>query len=119
MRSVILKAVCRILAWILLLAILALSIGPASTRPITGAPQSLEHFGIFFPTGVALAIGYPLNERFLFVGLTIYCALIEVAQMFVPTRHARWSDFAVDASAACLGVAVVLIAKKVKPALRP
>jgi VanZ family protein len=38
--------------------------------------------------------------------LVIFAGAIEFAQIFAPGRHARISDFLVDAFAACIGVAV-------------
>ena len=38
------------------------------------------------------------------IGAVAFCAAIEVAQLMVPGRHARVSDFVVDATAACIGI---------------
>jgi VanZ family protein len=42
-----------------------------------------------------------------------FCGGLEVAQLFIPGRHARISDFAVDVIAALMGIAAGnLIAQK-------
>jgi hypothetical protein len=46
-------------AWLLALAIVALSRGPLSTRPVTGTRHNLEHILAFILTGVTFALGYP------------------------------------------------------------
>ena len=109
------RRACQIAAWGLLLAIVAISLVPASERPVTGLPHALEHFGIFFPTGIAFAIGYPAKERLLLAALIVFSGSIELAQMLAYGRHGRWSDFAVDAVAACLGILIVLVVTKVRP----
>jgi VanZ family protein len=116
MRSGI-RRVCQFAAWVLLLAITALSLVPSSLRPITILPHALEHFAIFFATGTAFAVGYPKKELLQLVTLIAFAGSIEFAQMWAPGRHARLSDFAIDASAACIGVAILLIGTRIKPAL--
>jgi VanZ family protein len=99
----------RIAAWLLTVAIFVLSIVPPWLRPETGAPHSLEHFAIFFATGVAFGVGYSLKQVSVMVGLLIFAGAIEFAQVFIPGRHARLSDFVIDALALCFGVAVTSV----------
>lgn len=108
------KGVFRLTGWFLLFAIGALSLVSPELRPITFFPHALEHFAIFFSTGVAFAVGYPKREWLLLFALTAYAASIEYAQTSVPGRHARLSDLAIDVTAACLGVMVVFIGVKLK-----
>jgi VanZ family protein len=84
--------------------IVALSLNPASVRPTTGTPHDLEHLLIFLATGMAFGLGYPHRFGLLTIALPTFAAAIEVAQTWVPGRHARMSDFLVDAAASCLGV---------------
>jgi VanZ family protein len=92
----------RILAWFLVAAIVVLCLVPSGLRPVTGAPHALEHFVIFAATGSAFGLGY--GARYLIpIGLVLFAGAIELAQFTVPGRHARLSDFIVDAFAACLG----------------
>jgi hypothetical protein len=78
--------VLRVAAWLLVATIAALSLVPPSWRPVTGAGHGLEHIAIFLATGLAFGLGH-----------------------FVPGRHARMSDFVIDAASACIGVAVALV----------
>ena len=102
----------QIVAWLLVLAIVALSIGPPTSRPVTGAGHNLEHFAIFMATGAAFGFGYPLRVFILPIAMLAFSAVIELAQLMVPGRHARLSDFLTDATAACLGVFVSLLVVK-------
>ena len=100
----------RLSAWVLSGAIVILSIVPAPLRPETPVPHSLEHFGIFFATGVAFAFGYSSRTLNLVIELIGFAGFVEVVQILIPGRHARLSDFIVDAVALCLGVAIASLA---------
>ena len=45
-------------------------------------------------------------------GLIVFAAAIEIAQYWIPGRHARLGDFIVDAVSACVGVAVAWLSIK-------
>jgi VanZ family protein len=92
----------RISAWFLAAAIVVLSLVPSGLRPITGAPHAFEHFVIFAATGFAFGLGYGARYLIL-IELVIFAGAIELAQFTARGRHARLSDFIVDAFAACLG----------------
>jgi VanZ family protein len=94
----------RVVAWLALVAIIVLSLVPPSARPITFFPHKIEHAGIFLFDGVAFGIGYVGYERLLSFGAVIFCVCIELAQLVIPGRHARSSDFLVDAIAVCIGI---------------
>jgi VanZ family protein len=94
----------RIIGWVLAVVITVLSLVPPQLRPETGAPHDVEHFALFFATAVAFGFGYSHKPVIVAVALVIFAGAIEVAQIFVPGRHARWSDFIVDAAALCVGV---------------
>jgi VanZ family protein len=105
-----LKKICRASAWLLALAIVVLSLVPPSYRPITEASHNLEHLAIFLATGFAFGVAYPDKSFALVIELVIFCGAIELAQRWVPGRHARLSDFIVDAAAACIGLGVASVA---------
>ena len=102
-----LQNINRVVAWLLLLAIVVLSVVPPSLRPTTSAPHQIEHAAIFLATGISFGMAYLGRERLLSIGAIIFCAAIELAQLYVPGRHGRLSDFIVDATAAVLGVFVL------------
>jgi VanZ family protein len=84
-------------------AIVILSVVPPALRPETALPHDLEHFIIYFATGVAFAVGYQIRASLLVTLLVIFSGVVEIAQLFVPGRHARLSDFVVDALAVTFG----------------
>src|SRR6516162_3970880 len=94
----------RIAAWVLTAAIVVLSLVPPTLRPETSAPHSVEHFTIYGATGIAFGLGYKHRHDLLAILLLAFSGFIEIAQLFVPGRHARVSDFIIDATAACFGL---------------
>jgi VanZ family protein len=84
-----------------------LSLVPPELRPETGAPHDLEHFLIYGATGIAFSLGYHLRVWFLVVSFAVFAGCVEMVQLFVPGRHARFRDFIVDAVAMWLGVLTV------------
>jgi VanZ family protein len=100
------QRISQAVAWLLAGAIVVLSLSPPSVRPTTGAAHGLEHFLIFLATGLAFGFGYARRAGLLMFALPTFAAAIEVAQNWVPGRHARMSDFLVDAASSCLGVAL-------------
>ena len=94
----------RLVAWFALAAIVVLSLVPPGARPTTFFPHKIEHAGIFFVDGIAFGIAYRGYEWLSSIGAVIFCAGIELAQLMIPGRHARLSDFFVDAAAICVGI---------------
>src|SRR6266516_3918505 len=94
-----------------------LSLSTPSVRPTTGAAHGLEHFLIFLATGMAFGFGYSRRAGLLTIALPTFAAAIEVAQNWVPGRHARMSDFLVDAAALWLGVGLSYAFLKLKAAV--
>jgi VanZ family protein len=111
-----LERLFRVVAWLLTLAIVMLSLGPPSTRPVTGAGHNFEHLLIFVATGAAFGLGYPRRFLLLPVALLAFTGAIEVAQMMVPGRHARLSDFLTDAAASCVGIGLSFVLVKLMAA---
>ena len=93
----------RVAAWISIAALVLLTIVPPSARPVPAVPHHLEHFASFFIAGALWYLGYP---RRLLVSLTLavlFAGGLELLQMLVPGRHARFVDFAVDVIGAWTG----------------
>jgi VanZ family protein len=111
------QKIFQIVAWLLAAAIVVLSLSPPSVRPTIGAAHSLEHFLIFLVTGLAFGFGYSRQAGLLTIALPAFAAVIEVAQIWVPGRHARMSDFLVDAAASCVGVVLPYAFVKLRAAV--
>jgi VanZ family protein len=85
---------------------------PPNLRPTTDAPHDVEHAAAFLITGVLFGLAYPGREWILSIGAVLFCAMIEILQLYVPGRHARGIDFVVDVSAALAGVLVAALGSR-------
>jgi VanZ family protein len=110
-RSEFIPAV-RIVGWSLAAAIVVLSVVPPAFRPVTAAPHGLEHFLIYWAVGLAFGLGYERKRGLLAILLLIFTGSVEIAQLFVPGRHARLSDFIVDAGAIWTGLICVSLFRR-------
>ena len=108
-----LRTLARALAWSLATAIVVLSVVPPTLRPETTLPHDLEHVAIFWATGVAFALGYGLTPL-LATALVVFSGGVEIVQMFMPGRHARLSDFVVDALASVIGLITVSLVTQMR-----
>jgi VanZ family protein len=98
------RLIFRVAAWFLLLAIVVLSVVPPTYRPVTPAPHDVEHLVIFLLMGLAFGLGYESRPVLQIIGLVAFSAGIEALQLYVPGRHARLSDFLVNAVSVAFGV---------------
>jgi VanZ family protein len=103
------RKILQVMAWLLILAITVLSLVPPGIRPVTPAPHNLEHLAIFVATGLAFGLAYPKRHLTQLIALLAFTASIEIAQFWVPGRHARLSDFIVNAVGVGLGAGLALI----------
>lgn len=105
--------VFRLIAWGLVAAIAFAMLGPASQRPQLNAGQNIEHALAFVPLGLAFGLAYTRHRWLTAAGVIGFTGLIELLQLLVPGRHARLSDFVVDAIAAALGLVIVATFERV------
>lgn len=111
------RRIFQIAGWLLLVVTAGLSLVPPSYRPVTVIPHNLEHLAIFLATGFAFGLGYPNKYVSRIVFLIAFVAFIEIAQLLVPGRHARVSDFIIDALGVSIGVGLghLVGARKITP----
>jgi VanZ family protein len=100
------RKIIRLIAWVLLATAVVLTVVPAHFRPVTGFPSPVEHFAMFFLIGSAFALGYSRSDYPLCGAALAFAGSLELLQFFVPGRHARLSDFAIDALATVIGIAL-------------
>jgi VanZ family protein len=104
----------RVSAWSLATVIVILSIVPPHLRPETWSPHALEHIAIFSATGLAFGLGYQRRHGLLAILLVLFSGAVEIAQLFVPGRHARLSDFIIDALAISGGLMAVSLVAQIR-----
>src|SRR4051794_29488285 len=112
--------IARWIALALALAIAAVTLGPISVRPMTGAAPDLERVFAFALLGGAIALGYS-SHRDLIVSVLLavaFAAFLEVSQNFVPNRHGLMHDFVVKSLAVIVGAVAVWILRRVHRACR-
>ncbi len=100
-------SIARLTAWTAFTAIVLLTFVPPALRPVSAIPHALEHFAVFLLVGGAFALGYARQRVAIAVAAAPMSAVLELLQLFAPGRHARLSDFVINALGACAGVAVV------------
>jgi VanZ family protein len=96
----------RLVAWGLAAAVTFATLGPPRYRPHADLGQSGEHALAFVLVGLAFGLAYRRNRLLTALAAVAMTGAIEVLQFWAPGRHARLSDFVVDALAACAGLAV-------------
>ena len=98
--------ILRIFAWLLAAAATFATLGPARYRPHSNLGQDAEHALAFVLIGLAFGLAYPRHRLLTSAVAVALIGMIEILQLWVPGRHARFEDFAVDALAALAGLAV-------------
>lgn len=86
----------QVAAWLLLFAIAALSILSPSYRIVTILPQPIEHLVAFLLTGLTFSLAYPSRYGAQSVAFLLFTVGVELAQLWIPGRHARLSDMIVN-----------------------
>jgi VanZ family protein len=98
----------RFIAWPLAAAVTFASLGPARYRPELRITHDGEHALAFVLIGLVFALAYPRQRPLIAGASVVLIGLLELLQLFVSGRHARLSDFLIDALAALIGIAVVI-----------
>lgn len=102
-------------------AIVALSLVPGDFRPHIGSSNHIEHFAAYFATVLLLARGYFETPRFIVIALslTVLAAVLEIAQLWVPGRMGRVTDFAGGILGIWIGIAGATFVRRARRALPP
>ena len=99
-------ALLKIAAWLLLLGLVIVTVGPIGWRPISPLPVQIERATALMVIGFVFALAYPrhlLLVAFLLIGAT---ALLEFAQVLEPSRHGRWLDLGVKVFGSLVGLTI-------------
>jgi VanZ family protein len=98
------RRVFQAAGWLLVAAIVVLSLVAPSLRPVTFLPHHLEHAAAFAIAGCALGLGYPGRTAQHMAMMIVFAGAIELAQFYAPGRHPRLIDFVIDALGGCAGI---------------
>jgi VanZ family protein len=112
------RGLFQIFAWFSVAAIGVLSLVAPSLRPVTALPHNLEHAAIFALAGLLVGLGYPRRPLRTLAAFVIFAGAVELAQTYIPGRHATLTDFVIDALAACAGVGAAFVIGKLRPTRR-
>ena|SRR5882762_4818253 len=99
----------RLLAWSLAAAVAFATLGPPCYRPHADLSQNGEHGLAFVLVGVAFGLTYTRNRSLTALIGVAMTGLLEILQLWAPERHARLTDFVVDALAICVGLAAAAV----------
>jgi VanZ family protein len=92
--------------------IVVLSIVPGPYRPHVLQAPKLEHLAAYFVAGAVLLISFIEQRRYILIGLclSLLAGILEIAQISIPGRESKLSDWAVSSLGAWAGIATVLLA---------
>lgn len=108
------RRVFRLGFFVVLALLVVLSVVPPAERPQTGVPHALEHVGAFALAGLLFGLAYAGGWLWRAGVLVVLAGGIELAQIFVPGRHARLSDLVTDTGGALLGLALGLLLQRAR-----
>lgn len=94
----------RTIAWISLLAVVVMTLGPADLRPVTIAPPDLERLAAFVVVGMLFGAAYRRNLPILAIALVCAAGVLELGQHLVPNRHATTLAFILKAVGGGAGI---------------
>lgn len=106
----------RPVAWLLLAAIIFVTVSPIGLRPHTITSVNIDRALAYLVVGLAFAVAYPRHWMTVAVLLIAGAVFIEYLQYLSPTRHARLHDAAVKAVSATTGVAIGSLFNRVRAA---
>lgn len=93
----------RISAWLLLVAIFVVTVGPIGLRPDSHLPLQIERFSAFLIVGTLFGMGYPRKLVLVMAIVVMSAASFELAQLLIPARHGTWAGFVAKATGGGLG----------------
>jgi VanZ family protein len=110
----------KIIGGLALVAFAVLSLVPRPLRPHTGLPGSLEHMAAYAIVGALLTVCYHKRSQpfIVAVALSLYAAILEIAQIWVPGRDPKFIDFAASSAGALIGLALAWIAHRLTGKIR-
>jgi VanZ family protein len=96
-------------------AFAVLSLVPWQMRPHTGLPEPLEHVAAYALAGGLLTFGFGKRSHpfITLMFLSLYAAILEIAQIWVPGRNPQFIDLFASSAGALIGSALAWIGLRV------
>ncbi|BBZ97151.1 VanZ family protein [Bradyrhizobium diazoefficiens] len=88
-------ALLRLVAWLLAAAVTFVTLGPEDVRPHPVLGQQGDHALAFLLVGILFSLAYPQRRWTVSAVAVALIGLLEIMQLWVPGRHARFADFVV------------------------
>ncbi|HTV30515.1 MAG TPA: VanZ family protein [Xanthobacteraceae bacterium] len=101
-------------SWIIFAAIVVVTLGPRSVRPVTPFSANFDRFAAYLVLGACFALAYARRPYLSAVAVIAAAGGLEVAQNFVPGRDGRLQDFLFKAAGVVLGL---IAARFIQPLL--
>lgn len=108
-----LSMVLKLAAWLLLVAVIVITLVPAEYRPETPLPLKVERALGFAVMTFVFTLAYPQWWRAILVVATAGAVGLELLQFIIPSRDPSPVDAVVKAIGACVGVAGAMLARRV------
>ena len=94
----------RVAAWLSVLVICVVTLGPIGLRPVSSTHVDIERFAAFLVVGSLFGAAYPKRVLLTALLMVAFAGVLEFGQNFVAERHGLFSDFVVKAAACTIGV---------------
>ena len=104
--------ILRAANWFIILGLVIVTVVPADARPVTGIQHDFEHFLAFGLAGTTFGLAYAWRVQLNLLSAVVFSLALELIQIPLPTRHAGFEDFVVDAAAACAGIVLAYGSRK-------
>jgi VanZ family protein len=102
----------RVTAWLLVSGLVVLTVVPPVMRPVSPAPSEFEHFVSFMLAGALQYLSY-LGRLFPWLLIAVlFAGATELLQIPMSGRHARVTDFLIDALAGCSGILIGFVVSR-------
>lgn len=96
--------ILRVFAWLLLAALLVITLSPIGLRPHIPGHVTAERFMALMVIGLLFCLAYPKHWAMVLIMLIAAAGFFEAMQRLTPDRHGEFSDFIVKSCGAISGV---------------
>jgi hypothetical protein len=107
-----------LIAWSLVVGMIAVTWGPQDIRPSIGHPQ-IERFGAYALTAAVFVAAYPRRALAIALASIVLAFALEFGQFFAPDRDPRFTDAVVKALGGLCGAGAAHFGLRARRLWRP